>query len=84
MNHFPMVCSEFVYIMKIYSILFKEYDRVVYVYYWDKVKMEISRYTSTRKRRIYRLRNKDSKGLARIQKIRWFFQLQHSLRGIEF
>jgi hypothetical protein len=23
------------------SILFKEYDRVVYVYYWDKVKMEI-------------------------------------------
>nr|YP_010035256.1 InfA [Terminalia neotaliala]QKJ81540.1 InfA [Terminalia neotaliala] len=55
------------------SILFKGYDGVVYVYYWDKVKMEISRYTSTRKRRNYRLRNKDSKGLARIQKIRWFF-----------
>nr|YP_010297102.1 InfA [Terminalia myriocarpa]UMI39162.1 InfA [Terminalia myriocarpa] len=55
------------------SILLKGYDGVVYVYYWNQVKMEISRYTSTRKRRIYRLRNKDSKGLARIQKIRWFF-----------
>ena len=48
------------------SILFKGYDGVVYVYYWDKVKMEISRYTSTRKRRNYRLRNKDSQGFKRL------------------
>nr|YP_010496751.1 translation initiation factor 1 [Lactuca alatipes]UWN00481.1 translation initiation factor 1 [Lactuca alatipes] len=62
MNRFPTACSGFVYEDMILGYVSGKIRRsFIRILPGDRVKIEVSRYDSTRGRIIYRLRNKDSK-----------------------